>query len=409
MASILLEKTFMARSFTYILLCIVFALVICCGCGSGWSDTIDRQNHEPGSIAEIDSIAEKFMKKYDMPGLSLAIARNDSLLYVKGYGYADVSTQKEVTDSSLFRIGCLSQPITAMAILKLVEQGKISLNEKVFGKEGIIGNDYESKPYDERIKEITVKELLDHCAGWENDDNTVPFLTSSFNASQLLRLVLDSVSLQSPPGKTFNFSSLGYFVLGKIIEKVAGKPYAEYVHAEILDPVGDRDMKTAGSTIEDRQKNEVTYYVWRILNHNYEGDAYEQNISEMQAACGWLASAKDLLALLIRVDKFRYQPDILNDSLMKIMLTPYDSNSHFSGGWWSNNNFNSWFASGYYLRLGAVSEMARAENGYCWAVLTNKTPQHHADEDLDKMIWEIISDSSIRWPKRDLFKYNGNH
>ncbi len=399
----------MARSFTNILVFIILGLTICGGCGSNWSDTMDKQNHEPGSIAEIDSIVEKFMKKYDMPGLSLAIAKNDSLLYVKGYGYADVSTQKEVTDSSLFRIGCLSQPITAMAILKLVEQGKISLDEKVFGNQGIIGNDYESKPYDERIKEITVKELLDDCAGWENDDNTVPFLTSSFNASQLLRLVLDSVPLQAPPGKAFNFSSLGYFVLGKIIEKVTGRPYSEYVHAVILDPAGDTDMKIAGSTILDRQKNEVTHYMWRFLNHNYEGDSYEQNISEMQAACGWLASAKDLLALLIRVDKFRYQQDILNDSIIKIMLTPYDSNSHFSGGWWSNNNFHNWFASGYYLRLGAVSEMARAENGYCWAVLTNKTPQHHADEDLDKMIWEILSDSTIRWPKRDLFRNSNNH
>lgn len=152
MASILFYKAFMARSFTYVLLCIILVLASCTGCGSGWSDTIDKQNHEPGSIAEIDSIVEKFMKKYDMPGLSLAIAKNDSLLYVKGYGYADVSTEKEVADSSLFRIGCLSQPITAMAILKLVEQGKISLDEKVFGKEGIFGNDYGSKPYDERIK-----------------------------------------------------------------------------------------------------------------------------------------------------------------------------------------------------------------------------------------------------------------
>jgi len=81
----LLFRTFMASQFTNHLLFIVFALAICSGCGSGWSDTIARQNHEPGSIAEIDSIAEKFMKKYDMPGLSLAIAKNDSLLYVKGY------------------------------------------------------------------------------------------------------------------------------------------------------------------------------------------------------------------------------------------------------------------------------------------------------------------------------------
>jgi CubicO group peptidase (beta-lactamase class C family) len=406
MASVLLYKTFMARPFTNHLLCIIFALAICSGCGSGWSDTIARQNHEPGSVAGIDSIVEKFMEKYDMPGLSLAIAKNDSLLYVKGYGYADVSAQKEVTDSSLFRIGCLSQPITAMAILKLVEQGKISPGEKVFGTEGILGNDYGSKPYDGRVNQITIKELLDHCAGWENDDNTL--LNSSLSASQMLRLVLDSVPLQSPPGKNFNFSYLGYVILGKIIEKVTGKPYAKYIHSEILDPAGDTDMKIAGNRIQDRQKNEVTHYVRTFWNDNYEDDEYyTQNISEMQAACGWLASAKNLITLLVRVDKFRYKPDIFNDSMMKIMLTPYDSNSHFSDGWWSNNKFQNWFALGNYWAT--PSEMARADNGYCWVMLTNKAPQHlGADDDLDKMIWEIISDSSIRWPKRDLFQYNGN-
>jgi D-alanyl-D-alanine carboxypeptidase len=393
-------------AFTSRLLCAVFALTICSGCGSGWADTIARQNHEPSSNAEIDSIVEKFMKKYDMPGLSLAIAKNDSLLYVKGYGYADISTQREVTDSSLFRIGCLSQPITAMAILKLVEQGKIFPDEKVFGKKGILGNDYGSKPYDARVDQITVKELLDHYAGWENEDNTL--LNSSLSASQMLRLVLDSVPLQSVPGKNFNFSYLGYVILGKIIEKVTGKPYAEYIHTEILAPAGDTDMKIAGSKIQDRKKNEVTHYVRTFWNDNYEDDEYyTQNISNMQAACGWLASAKDLLTLLVRVDRFRYKPDIFNDSIMNIMLTPYDSSSHFSGGWWSNNKFNNWFALGDYWATPA--EMARADNGYCWVMLTNKAPQHlGADDDLDKMIWEIISDSSIRWQKKDLFLYNGN-
>jgi D-alanyl-D-alanine carboxypeptidase len=406
MASILLCKTLMRWRFPHPFLCIVFLLVICSSCGSGWPKTIARQNHEPGSIAEIDSIVEKFMKKYDMPGLSLAIAKNDSVLYVKGYGYADITAQKEVTDSSLFRIGCLSQPLTAMGILKLVEQGKIALDEKIFGAQGILSNDYGSKPYDIRIKEITVKELLDHCAGWENDDNA--FLNSSLSASQILRLALDSVPLQSPPGKNFNFSYLGYVVLGKIIEKVTGKPYAEYIHSEILDSVGGTNMKIAGNKLQDRQKNEVAHYVRNFWNDNYEdGQYYTQNISNMQAACGWLASAKDLLRLLVRVDKFRYKPDIFNDSMMQIMLTPYDSNSHFSGGWWSNNKFHNWFAVGDYWAT--PSEMARADNGYCWVMLTNKAPQLiGADDDLDKMIWEIIGDSGIRWPKKDLFQYNGN-
>jgi CubicO group peptidase (beta-lactamase class C family) len=84
------------------LLFIVFMLTTCYGCGSDWSETISKQNNQPGSIHKIDSIVEKFMEKYDMPGLSIAIAKNHSVLYVKGYGHADISTQKQVTDSSQF-------------------------------------------------------------------------------------------------------------------------------------------------------------------------------------------------------------------------------------------------------------------------------------------------------------------
>jgi D-alanyl-D-alanine carboxypeptidase len=389
----------------YHLVCISFILAFCSGCGSGWSDTIAKQNHEPGSIADIDSIVEKFMKQYDIPGLSLAIAKNDSLLYLKGYGFSDISAEQEVTDSSLFRIGCLSQPITAMAILKLVEQKKIFLNEKVFGTEGVLGDDFGTKSYDARIKEITIKELLDHYAGWPNDDNA--FLNSSLSASQMLRLELDSVPLKSAPGKNFDFSYLGYVVLGKIIEKITGKTYAQYVDAEILGPAGITDMKIAGKRIQDRQKNEVKHYVRQFWNDNYEDEQYyTQNVSNMQAACGWLASAEDLIKLVLRADQFSYSPDIFSDSMMKIMLTPYDSSSHFSSGWWSNNNFHNWFAVGNFWAT--PIEMARADNGYCWVMLTNKAPQRlGAEDDLDKMIWEIIGDSTIHWPKKDLLQNNG--
>src|SRR5580700_6925285 len=301
----MLQNYFKTAWRNYHLGCTVFILAICSGCGSGWSDTIARQNREPGSIADIDSIVEKFMKQYDMPGLSLAIAKNDSLLYLKGYGYSDISAEQEVTDSSLFRIGCLSQPITAMAILKLAGQKKISLDEKVFGTGGILGDDFGAKPYDARVKEITVKELLGHYAGWPNDDNA--FLNSSLSASQILHLELDSVPLKSAPGKNFDFSYLGYVVLGKIIEKITGEPYAQYVHAEILDPAGATDMQIAGKRIRDRQSNEVKHYVRQFWNDDYKDEQYyTQNVSNMQAACGWLASAKDLIKLVASVDEFRY-------------------------------------------------------------------------------------------------------
>src|SRR5580704_4549964 len=97
----------------------------CAGCGPDWEEAVSRQIKVPDSIPQIDSIVVGFMKQYDIPGLSFAISRNDSLVYSKGYGYADIDSKTEVTSSSLFRTGNISKPITAAAIMKLIQDGKI--------------------------------------------------------------------------------------------------------------------------------------------------------------------------------------------------------------------------------------------------------------------------------------------
>jgi D-alanyl-D-alanine carboxypeptidase len=381
-----------------------FLFILIMGCqGSGpEQENIPHSYRQSESIPKIDSLVAAYMKQYDIPGLSLAIVKNDSLVYAEGYGYADVSTKAPVTPSSLFRIGCLSQPITATAIMKLIQEGKISLDEKVFGDSGILGNDFGKLIGDPNSKNITVNELLHHTAGWQNDEYTV-FMNPTFSASRLLSWTLDTLPLQAVPGKSFNFSLFGYLVLGEIIEKVTGEPYGRYMNSSILHPIGISDMDITGNSIKDHKKNEVTHYVWNFWNSNFDEGAYNNNISRMGAAVGWIASPTDLLKWLVRVDKFVSKPDMLDTTRMKIMLTPSEANSHFACGWWSNNDFKNWFAMSYYW--GTLSELARADNGYCWAILTNKTPKNgEYENDIDRLAWNIFGDSTIHWPKKDLFE-----
>ncbi|HXB46103.1 MAG TPA: serine hydrolase domain-containing protein [Puia sp.] len=384
------------------LLLLGVSLFLIMGCDSGWEDTISRQANQPGSNSRIDSIVISIMKRYEIPGISFAIAKNDTLLYIKGYGYADIPSKTEVTTSSLFRIGYLLLPITAMAVLQLIQQRKISMDEKVFGDSGILGNDFCKQLYDPAMKDITVDELLHQTVDWPNDEYSMA-LNQSLNSSQYLTWILKTFPLQSIPGKSFHYSYMNYLVLEKIIEKISSDTYPGFVKSSILRPIGISDMEIAGNNPEDRRKNEVTHYVWTLWNSYYDQEPYQINISRMRAAAGWLASPMDLLKFLVRADRFNPIPDILDTSTMKIMIASSQANAHFACGWWLNDNFHNWFATGNLI--GSVTEMARTDNGYCWVILTNKSPRGPGYEDaLDQLAWKIISDTTIKWPKRDLLE-----
>src|SRR5690242_8680684 len=90
---------------------------------TAWENLIEQERTQPNSIAQVDNSVITYMKKYNVPGLSIAIAKDDKLIYVKAYGYADVTTHEKVTNSSLFRLASISKSITGIAIMKLIEEG----------------------------------------------------------------------------------------------------------------------------------------------------------------------------------------------------------------------------------------------------------------------------------------------
>ena len=116
-------------------------------------------------IQAIDQNVSAFMTQYNIPGMSIAITLNDKLVYVNSYGKASVENNQPVTSQSLFRISSLSKQITSVAIMRLVDQGKISLGQSVFGTGSILGNSYGSQPYGPGVTNITVGELLHHTEG----------------------------------------------------------------------------------------------------------------------------------------------------------------------------------------------------------------------------------------------------
>lgn len=117
----------------------------------------------------MDSVIERYLKRWEINGAQLVITRNDSLLYARGFGMADKERGIRMEPNMLMRFASVSKLITAVGIMKLQEMKKLKLNEKVFGEKGILRDTvYNNSIKDKRYYDITVEQLLRHQAGFNN-------------------------------------------------------------------------------------------------------------------------------------------------------------------------------------------------------------------------------------------------
>lgn len=344
----------------------------------------------------IDPLIQQFKNKYGITGLSFSITKNEKLVYSKGYGIANKATGESVSVMSLFRIASVSKPITAIAIMKLVEDGKLSLDSKVFGAGSIFGVKYGTSPYLSGYESITVRHLLGHTSGLPTNDGNDPMFTSAFSLTQdqVIDNTIRTRTLLASPGTKYAYSNFGYCVLGRIIEQVTGTSYMSYVQQKILIPSEISTIQMTGNTIDARKANEVVYY-----NSMYS--PYNFNIARMDSHGGLIASSIDLVKLLTRIDGSPAKPDILKPETIGTM-TKYNPTTGYSLGW-AVNTANNWWHTG--LLTGTSSELVRASNGFSWAIVSNYGCVNCNDAyfaELDQLGWQIQSAIS-QWPDYDLF------
>lgn len=223
------------------------------------------------SLSQLDTIMQTYMTQYSSLGASLAVSVDGRLVFARGYGYAKVDTGEFVQPDSLFRIASNSKPITAAGIYQLIAQGKLSLTTQPFAT---ILNNLTPPPgttIDSRYASITIQELLQHTAGF--DDTIVPdpaqsdavIAATTFGASaqatpQLLIKYMLGQPLQHDPGTTYTYSNFGYITLGYIIEQVSGMPYATYIQNNVFTPAGISRTQPGASLLSGRLPSEVAYY-----------------------------------------------------------------------------------------------------------------------------------------------------
>lgn len=379
----------------------------------------------------IDERIEALLKKYEIPGGAVAIAKEDRLVYARGFGFADQERQTPVRPEHLFRIASVSKPITAVAVLRLVDEGKLSLDERVFDR--LTQFDSNSMPeLDERLRTITVRQLLEHSGGWDRDASFDPMFRATEAAEEMgetapaapdtvIRYMLKR-KLDFDPGTKNAYSNFGYCLLGRIIETVTGKGYEESVQELVLQPAGIARMRLGKTRLADRAAEEVWYddeapgeTTKSVFPDDQDpvswcyGGFY---LEAMDAHGGWLASPVDLVRFATAVDGRRGEPLLSAAALAEMTARPSyakDADTQpYAGLCWNYRDEageRNWWHSG--SLPGTAALLLRAHNGLTWAALFNDRPggddprrAFHAE--LDALMWEATGQVA-EWPEGDRF------
>ncbi|MGW1835922.1 serine hydrolase [Streptomyces sp. NPDC002067] len=349
-----------------------------------------------------------FMTAHRVPGASLALTDSERLIFARAYGVADPATNAPVTTGQLFRIASVSKPITAVAIFRLIEQGRLTMNDRVFGAGGILGTTYGTQPYGTNIGQIRVQDLLEHTSGWTRSQDPM-FGHLDLTQRQLIDWMLGrdatgalNAPLTHTPGTTYEYLNFGYCLLGRVIETITGLLYENAVRQLVLTPCGITDMHIAGDTLADRRSNEVVYTQQGSVS------PYGIRVSRMDAHGGWLATPTELLRFLVRVDGFTGKPDILSSGSVTTMSTPTTARTPagdptgYAKGWITNSAGNRWHDGDL---PGNTSILVRTSGHQCWAVLVNSRDDANLDAmrtDLDNVMWTVVR-RITDWPANDLF------
>lgn len=228
------------------------------------NDTLCNAISDQPELHAMDSIMRRYLKRWEINGAQLAISRNDSLLYARGFGFANVDKQYPMEPSYIMRMASVSKLVTAVGIMKLRDMGKVRLTDKVFGPQGILNDTfYVNSIRDKRYFDITVEQLLRHKAGFTNYAGDPIFstryimqqnhLTTPPDHRNLLRIVLRR-HLGYTPGSMQRYCNIGYTLLSLIIEKRTGMPYEKFMQRYVLEPAGCYDFHIAGNYLKDRAR-----------------------------------------------------------------------------------------------------------------------------------------------------------
>ena len=388
----------------------------------------------PG-MASYDQIISDFMRKYAIPGGAVAVMADGKLIYARGFGYADVENKTPVQPDALFRIASVSKTMTATAIMKLVEEGKLTLDDRVAPFIAHLAP-APGATVDPRWEQITIRHLLNHTGGWDREKPNGGFdpmdrwaiaavavnAPAPASAETIIRY-MKGMPLDFNPGEKFAYSNFGYAILGRVIERLSGVPYEEYVRTRVLQPVGANRTQEGKSRLRDALADEVKYYMpgepglgmtAPLVPSVFPGEGTVPlnyggfHIEAMDASGAWVSSTIDLLRLVGGIDGRANRPDILSAARIADMTSsgaPVCAGGacYYGAGWFvrpTQGDANWWHGG---TLPGTTAMLVRPYTNFSWVGLLNaRSFSANLEAELDAALGKAFA-GVTSFPTHDLF------
>ena len=205
----------------------------------------ERVQKLAAAFPEIEKMFRERVERQHMPGAVLGIIIDGQLVWVKSAGVSDLKSRTPVNADTVFRIASMTKSFTAMAILKLRDEGKLSLDDPVSKYVPVLTD----LPYPTKDSPaLTIRHLLSHAEGFP-EDNPWGDRQLAQSDDAIKNFMRSGIPFSNAPGVAFEYSNYGFAILGQIVQAVARKPYADYVREQILIPLGMRSSTFEASQV----------------------------------------------------------------------------------------------------------------------------------------------------------------
>ena len=385
------------------------------------NDTLTNSMSDSPQLEDMENKIKRYLLRWEINGAQIAVTRNDSLLYVKGFGWADMEKKQEMQPSNIMRLASVSKLLTAVGVMRLAEAGTLKLSDHVFGPKGILNDTaFTNAIKDQRYLDITVEQLLRHKAGFTTGAGDPMFstryimmqnrLTTPPDNNTLMKILLKR-RLGFTPGTAKRYSNVGYTLLSMIIEKKTRMSYEDYMRRFVFEPAGCYDFHIAGSYEKDRRRNEVKYYMHKgsepVYEYNNSGRMVEKcygenDIPNLKGAGAWCASAAELSRLVASIDLLPGVKDILSKKSVEFMTREMPDHD-FSIGWNFCPKGRPWIRTGSLSGTSAL--VLRYPDGECWILITNTSTWkgHGFSNDTMRLFERLRQENRDKFPKGNLF------
>ena len=282
------------------------------------------QAQNPATTAAVTDYVKAEMQRRHIPGLSMLVVKAGRIVRAEGFGLANVELQVPVKPETIFQSGSVGKQFTATAVMMLVEEGKVGLDDP-------LTKYFADAPA--TWKQVTVRELLSHTAGF-GDYPKMFDMRKDWTEDEELKLI-ESIPLAYPPGTKWEYSNFGYVTLGILIQRVTGEFYGDFLQQRIFQPLGMQSTRIISEA--DIVPNRSAGY--RLVNGELKNQEWVSPVVNTTADGSLYFSILDLA----KWDAALYTEKLLKRSSLDLMWTPVKlkggqpNKGNYGFGWFIDN------------------------------------------------------------------------